>query len=384
MNTSGHNQWIEIDRAAYGANIALFRSLIGDERELCAVVKANAYGHGAGPISRLAREFGVDSFAVHSLEEAAELRELGVTERILLLGYTPRSRLAEAVALDLRVVVYDIETARELDRLGRERGRPVRVHVKVETGTNRQGLGGARLHQLLDELSGLEGCFAEGMYTHFANIEDTTRHDYAKGQIEVFREIVADARRRGLVLPFIHSACSAAALLFPETYGDLVRLGISQYGLWPSKQTYLSYRLAHPDEPDEGPQQVIRWKCRVSQVKDIDADQFVGYGCSFLTTRPTRLAVLPVGYSDGYPRGLSNVGYVLINGRRAPIRGRICMNLTMVDVTDIPDVRAEDEVVLIGEQKGAALTVDDLAELAGTINYEVVARLRPGIPRFIV
>ncbi len=254
----------------------------------------------------------------------------------------------------------------------------------METGTARQGLEGARLRQLLDELPMLQGCLAEGIYTHFANIEDTTRHDYARDQMRAFREVVDGARRRGLRFPVVHSACSAAALLFPETYGDMVRIGISQYGLWPSKQTYLSYRLAHPDQPDDGPRPVLSWRCRISQIKDVPADRYVGYGCTYLTTRPTRLAVLPVGYSDGYDRGLSNVGYVLINGRRAQIRGRICMNLTMVDVTDIPDVQVEDEVVLLGPQNGAALGADDVAELAGSINYEVVAQIRPGIPRFVV
>ena len=380
MDTRGLNQWIELDRAAYSANIALFRALIGPERELCAVVKANAYGHGALEVAQMARGCGVDSFAVHSLEEAIELREAGVTEPVLLLGSTPRRRLGEVVAQGLRTVVYDLETLRELDRLGRASSRPVPVHVKVETGTGRQGLEGAALFELLEELKGLEGCRAEGIYTHFANIEDTTRHDYARAQAGAFDEVLDEARRRGLRFPLVHSACSAAALLFPETYGDLVRIGIAQYGLWPSRETYLSYRLAHPDEPDNGPRPVLRWKCRVSQVKEMPADRHVGYGCSYLTTRPTRLAVLPVGYSDGYPRSLSNLGYVLIRNRRAQIRGRVCMNLTMVDVTDIPEVQVEDEVELVG----AGLEASDLAALAGTIGYELVARLRPGIPRFIV
>ena len=378
------NQWIELDEQAYRANVALFRRIIGPERELCAVVKANAYGHGVREIVPLARRSGVDSFAVHSLEEAVVLREMGVTEPILLLGYTPRGQPGEVVARGLRTVVYDLETLRELDRLGRSAGRPVPVHVKVETGTNRQGIDGARLEQLLEELRHAKGCRAEGIYTHFANIEDTTRHTYARQQMERFDVAVRKARELGLGRLKVHSACSAAALLFSETLGDLVRLGISQYGLWSSKQTYLSYRLAHPEAPDEILRPVLSWRCRISQVKDVPADSFVGYGCTYQTTRPTRLAVLPVGYGDGYDRALSNAAWALVNGRRAPVRGRVCMNLLMIDVTDIPDVQVEDEVTLIGAQRENVITADDLADLAGTINYELVARLSPAIPRVVV
>jgi alanine racemase len=384
VDTRDQNQWIELDAAAYGSNLALFRALAGERRDLCVVVKANAYGHGVREIARLARRGGATSFAVHSLEEAVELREAGAAEPILLLGYTPRGRLDDVVALGLRVVVYDLDTLRELDRLGRERGVRVPVHLEVETGTHRQGIDGARLLQLADELRSAAGCRAEAVYTHFANIEDTTRHTYARRQIDAFGAIVADLARVGLADVKVHSACSAAALLFPETRGDMLRVGISQYGLWSSKQTYLSYRLAHPDDSDEILRPVLSWRCRISQLKDVPADSYVGYGCTYLTTRPTRLAVLPIGYSDGFDRGLSNVGWVLVNGRRAPVRGRVCMNLVMVDVTDIPDVRVEDVATLIGRQGEAEITVDEIADLAGTINYEVVARLRAGIPRIVV
>ncbi len=385
MDRKKLNQWIELDSAAYRVNVALFRRLAGEEHDLCVVVKANAYGHDVRQIVELALQCDVSSFAVHSLDEAVELQDLGVTLPILLLGYTPRGRLSEVVDRGLRVVVYDVETLRELDRLGRATGRQVPVHVKIETGAYRQGLEGAPLVQLLSELKSARGCRAEGLYTHFANIEDTTRHDYARQQIETFQASLVEARSLGLRDVMVHSACSAATLLFPETLGDLVRVGVSQYGLWSSKQTYLSYRLAHAaEEPEEVLQPVLSWRCRISQLKDVPADSYVGYGCTYLTTRPSRLAVLPVGYSDGFDRGLSNVGWVLINGRRAPIRGRVCMNLVMVDVTDIPDVRVEDEATLIGKQGDATLRVDELADLAGTIDYEIVARLRAGIPRLIV
>jgi alanine racemase len=385
--TAGLNQWIELNREAYHHNLSFFRRLIGPQRELCAVVKANAYGHGVKQMVEMARQSTarVDAFAVHSLDEALALRAMGVEAPVLLLGYTPHSRLSEVVAAELQTVVFDAETVRLLERAAGKLQKPVKVHLKVETGTHRQGVEGAPLEAVLTALREARFVQPAGLYTHFANIEDTTRHDYAQGQIRRFAEIQAWVEKQGLRVAKIHSACSAAVLLFPRTYGDLVRMGIGQYGLWPSRQTFLSFRLAHPEAPErETLRPVLTWKCRISQLKEVPAGRYVGYGCTYLTTRPTRLAVLPVGYSDGYDRRLSNVGYVLIHGRRAQIRGRVCMNLIMVDVTDIPEVRVEDEAVLLGWGQGDAITADALAELMQTINYEVVARLRPGIARIIV
>lgn len=383
-DTQDLNQWIELDQKAYKKNIEFFRGLCGEDRELSAVVKANAYGHGLDQVVRIAVEAGVDSFSVHSIDEAVSLREAGIEKDILVMGYTPRSRLGTAVDLDLRLVVYDLPTVEALSRISNQRGKRIRVHVKAETGTHRQGVEGAELEALFSALGMAPGCVVEGIYTHFANIEDTTRHDYARMQMDAFAEVVELARVKGLSVPKIHSACSAAALLFPETYGTMIRLGISQYGLWPSRQTYLSYRLLNPESPNNVLSPVLTWKCRVSQIKSVPAGRFVGYGGTFLTTRDSLLAVLPVGYSDGYDRALSNLGYVLIKGRRAQIRGRICMNLTLVDVTDIPGVAPEDEVVLIGTQDGSTLLADDLADMTGTINYEIVSRISPSFPRFVV
>ncbi len=383
MDKTGLNQWIELDATAYRNNIAFLRRHVGTV-ELCAVVKANAYGHGVLPILHLAQEAGVDSYAVHSIDEAAVLRKQGLDKDILLLGYTPNSRLGEALELDLGILVYDQQTLSILDETASRMGKKARVHVKVETGTHRQGLEGGALEDLLRRLAASQSCVPEGIYTHFANIEDTTRHEYALGQMDAFEAALKTARRVGVDFRKVHSACSAAALLFPRTYGTMVRLGIAQYGLWPSKQTYLSYVLKHGKEPADGLRPVMTWKCRVSQVKTVPAGRHVGYGGTYLTTRETRLAILPVGYSDGYDRGLSNLGYVLVKGRRAQVRGRVCMNLIMVDVTDIPDVRVEDEVVLLGRQGDAEIAAEDLADLIGSINYEVVARIRESIPRFVV
>ncbi len=199
----------------------------------------------------------------------------------------------------------------------------------------------------------------EGAHTHFANIEDTTEHDYARGQLNRFNELLARMRQAGFEVPLPHTACSAAAILFPETYFAMVRVGIGLYGLWPSKETLLS---AHQEDRNLiNLEPAMTWKTKVAQVKSVPAGAFVGYGCTYKTTRPTLLAILPVGYANGYDRSLSNKGHVLVRGQRAPIRGRICMNLTMVDVTDIPGVSLEDEVVLLGQQQDERISAEQMA-----------------------
>ncbi len=388
METRLLNSWIELSESAHRGNLAFLRRCVGQEVELSAVVKSNAYGHGLELMAASAIQAGADSFCVHALDEALTLRRAGFTQDILVMGHVPLARLGEAVEFDLRLVVFNPET---VDRLGREtadQSRSVRVHLKVETGTHRQGVEGAELEGLLDRLRPLPQVELEGVYTHFANIEDTTDHQYARKQMDRFQVALAMVERAGFSPTKRHAACSAATVLFPETHFDLVRVGISQYGFWSSKETLLSHEHSAAGRDDKVSTKsltpVLTWKTRVSQVKSIEAGAAVGYGCSFVTTRPSRIAILPIGYSDGYDRSLSNAAHVLIRGRRARVCGRICMNLTMVDVTDIPGVELEDEVVLIGRQGDAEITADYLADLAGTIHYEMVTRLAPHLPRLRV
>lgn len=380
----GLNTWIELSRSAYLGNMAFLRRCVGSDVELSAVVKANAYGHGLLPIAGLAIEGGADSFCVHSVEEALELRAAGFEQDILVMGHVPVARLESAIDQNLSLVLYHGETLDALDRLTRARDQTVNVHLKLETGTHRQGVSGAELEALLHRLGQCPGVLLEGVYTHFANIEDTTDHSYARLQMERFEAALRRVTEAGLSPSKRHAACSAAAILFPSTHFDFVRVGISQYGFWSSNETLLSYELGRPPGEVQGLRPVLTWKTRVSQVKWVEAGQPVGYGCSHRTTRRTRLAILPIGYSDGYDRGLSSASSVLIHGRRAPVCGRICMNLTMVDVTDMAGVEVEDEVVLLGSQGDETVGAQDLAAVAGTIHYEVVARLSRGIPRVVV
>lgn len=374
------NSWVEVDRSALIHNLKAFRRLIGPDVKLMPVVKANAYGHGLPEVSSLAAKSGLaDWLGVNSLEEGLALRRGGIRLPVLVLGYVPLSGLPAAARAGLRLTVYNQETVRVLSRLPGKR--PVPLHIKLETGTNRQGVGleqAARLARLIKRSRNLS---LEGYSTHFANIEDTLDRSYPQGQMQRYQSMVAELERRGLGAPLTHTACTAAAVIFPQTRRSLVRAGIGIYGLWPSRETMLSSRDLNPWLELKP---VLSWKARVAQVKEVPSGSYVSYGCTYRTTRRSRLAVLPVGYYDGYDRRLSNTAHVLIRGRRAPIRGRVCMNLCVADVTDIPGARAEDEAVLLGSQGRERITAEQLAAWIGTINYEVVTRINPLLPRLVV
>lgn len=384
MDSAQLNTWIEISESAYARNLAFVRRLLGPRVELAAVVKSNAYGHGWREIAGLAAKYGADSFCVHSLEEALDLRQAGFAQDVLILGHVPLARLEVAMAQGFRLILYNLENARQLAEIAERRSERVRVHLKIETGTYRQGISEEELPGFVELLRRHPLLELEGCATHFANIEDTTDHRYAEVQLARFEKALASFEAAGFTLTKRHAACSAAILLFPETHFDLVRLGISQYGFFSSRETLLSYQNRHGKGDEAELHPVLSWKTRISQVKWVPPEALIGYGGTYETTRSTRLAILPIGYADGYDRALSNQGHVLIHGRRAPIRGRICMNLTMVDVTDIEAVALEDEAVLIGRQGKQEITAQQLAVLAGTIPYELLSRLAQHLPRFVV
>jgi len=371
--------WIEVDAAAYRHNLRALGRILAPGARRMAVVKANAYGHGARVVVPLALAEGVDYLGVHSLEEYREIADLTGGTPVCLLGPTLPSQAEQTAAAGVEPTVSEMEVLCGLAGAARALARRVSVHVKVETGTHRQGI-------LFDEIPAWAEFFRghpevrlRGMHTHYANIEDTTDHTIARRQFARLEE----ARRRfgelGSPPEMVHSACSAAAIVMEQTHADLVRLGIASYGLWPSRETYLSTLLSQRMGPELVP--VLSWKTRIAQIKEVPVGEYIGYGCSLRTTHAMRLAVLPVGYYDGYPRALSGRGYVLIHGRRAPLAGRVCMNMTMVDITDLPEARLEDEAILIGRNGGDAVTADALAALCGTINYEIVSRIGRHLPR---
>lgn len=370
--------WVELDAGAPEDNLRELRGASAPGVLACAVVKGNAYGHGVRQIAPLLPS--ADWFAVNSLEEGLELRAIGITRPIVLLGHVALADLSAAIEADLALTVYNRETIQAIAAMPSP-PRQARLHIKVETGTGRQGVLAEDLESFVRLAKSAPHVRLEGLSTHFANIEDTTNHAYAEQQLARFTaalELVESLAGRP---PIVHAACTAATLLFPQTHFTMLRAGIGLYGLWPSRETYLSARERGGPLPALRP--VLSWKTHLVQIKSLPEGSFVGYGCSFRTMRRTTVGVLPVGYSDGYDRALGNRAHVLVRGRRAPVIGRICMNLTMVDLTDVPGAGLEEEVVLLGSSGNERISAETMAEWAGTINYEVVARISPLLPRRI-
>lgn len=376
--------WIELSREALMQNLHMMKSHVASGVKFMFVVKANAYGHGLREILSIAESEPdlVDTYGVHSIEEATDVRACGITKPLFVLGYIPLQHLQRVVELDVTPVVTNIETLQALSDIAATLQKTITVHLKCETGTYRQGVLIDELPRYAEILHNSTFVKLGGMTTHFANIEDTTDHKYAFGQLERFQQFLSRAAELGLSPTLNHVACSAALLLFPQTHFNMVRAGISSYGFWSSKETYLSHALERNDKCELHP--VLSWKTIVGHIKMVPPDSYIGYGGTYKTTHSTKLAILPIGYYDGYDRGLSNIGYVLIKGMRAPIRGRVCMNMTIVDVTHIPDIRLEDEVILIGTTDRDAISADTMASFLGTINYEVVTRINPRIERTVV
>lgn len=374
--------WVELDASALRGNVAEFKRRLGPKTAFGAVVKSNAYGHGMLAAARIVAGAGADWLCVNNAAEGVALRDDGHTLPILVMGYVPLDELDEVVERDLQPVVYNPETVARLSELAVARTADVRVHLKVETGTHRQGVLERDVPDFVRAVDAAAGVTLAGVTTHFANIEDTTSHDFAEEQMAAFARI-GEAIHGIHAVPLVrHAACSAAALLFNRTHLDLARVGISLYGLWPSKETYVS--CLERGKPSLDLKPAMTWKTRVAQVKDVPEGGYVGYGCTWRATRPSRIAVLPVGYFEGYDRGLSGIAHVLVRGKRAPVRGRVCMNMCMIDVTDVPGVALEDEVVLLGRQGDERLSAEQLALWCGTISYEIVSRIQAGIPRVVV
>ena len=379
---SGLTTWIEVSRGALAHNLSIFRGLLGPRTGLLAVVKANAYGHGLEEVAGVCAEQGAEMLGVHTAAEVSALAKAGNELPVLVMGYLTPAQVEEVVRPGVHVLVSSRAVVEALAAQARRLGAALPVHVKVDTGTHRQGVEPADAAEFAAAARDA-GLAVVGVATHFANIEDTTDHGYAFAQLDRFRGAVTAVEGRVGRVRWVHAACSAAALLFREADFTMVRVGISLYGHWPSKETHLSWLLAHGRDGVRL-EPALAWRARVGQVKRVAAGAPVGYGLTYRPTRPSTIAVLPVGYADGYPRALSNRARVLLRGRPAPVVGRVCMDIVMADVTDIPGAGEGDVATLIGADGEERVTAEELAELAGTINYEILARLSPALVRAVV
>jgi alanine racemase len=371
-----HKTWVEINKKALKSNITQFQKLIG-KTNLMAIVKANAYGHGLVETTNVLNNNGVKHFGVDSIDEAIKLKKAGINSPILILGYTLKSRLKDVVRYGFRQVVYNKETVAILGKLNKN----IKIHLKVETGTFRQGIDKNQILNFIKFIKKFTKIEIEGVYTHFANIEDTTNHDYANKQLNKFKEIIGLLEKNNIHVPIKHIACTAATMLFSETHFDLVRVGIGIYGLWPSRETIVS---AKNERKKIVLNPVLTWKTKIAQIKNVKAGTSIGYGLTEKISKNSKIAIIPVGYYDGYDRKLSGTGNVLVRNKRCRILGRICMNMTIIDVSYVSNVKIEDEVVLLGKQGKEQITAEELAQKIGSINYEIVTRINPLIPRIIV
>lgn len=365
--------WAELDLDALASNVKAFQKFIGPQVKLIGVVKANAYGHGASVIGKAMQQAGADMLAVHRLSEGEQLRAAGIKGPICIMGYTPIEGVDLVLANDLTPSLTTVEFAQALSGRASSLGLRVPVHIKVDTGMSRYGLFPEEVLPFLRAVQHLDGILLEGLFTHLATADEKdTSHTLQ--QLEVFEQVLADVNLAGFHFPCIHAANSAATLRFPHAHYNAVRPGISLYGLRPSAEFSLPFDL----------KSVLSLKSRVCRVRCLPVGAGVSYGRTYVTDRPTLAALVPVGYGDGYHRILSNRARVLIRGKTAPIIGRVCMDQFVVDASAIPDVQLGDEVVLIGAQGEDRITADELAEQAGTINYEVLTALLPRIARVYI
>ena len=362
--------WAEVDLDRFGRNIAAIHAAIGPGCKILLVVKADAYGHGAVEISRAAMDAGVSMLGVATLHEGIELRSAGLTAPIVILSPSLRTEIDEIIEHRLTPCVSSLELAELLSRRCVAHEVISRIHVEVDTGMGRTGVSEGDALDFLAKVGTMPNLKLEGVFTHFPDA-DSGNTFFTEAQLRHFHEILDALARRKIEVPIRHAANSAGILSLAESRMDMIRPGILAYGFYPSA------RVPHTI-PVEG---VMSFKSRVVQLRSVPAGRFISYGRTYQTSRATRVGVLPVGYGHGLPWLLSNRGEVLIRGRRAPMIGRVTMDLTMVDATEIPEVEVGDEAVLFGEQGDARITLEEVAERAETIPYEVLCSMGKRVVR---
>jgi alanine racemase len=362
--------WAEVDLDAIAHNVAAIKQHVGEKVEVMAVVKANAYGHGLRQVSQVALDNGASRLVLNHIQAAVTLRNAGIVAPILVMGYVPLAGVYHAVEHGLVLTVTSSDLAQAVSNTAVGLGKTMKVHLKVDTGMGRFGLSPEEAVSFAQWLTSLPGVELEGVYTHLATADARDR-SFAYEQITIFEDVVASLTSVGIRVPVKHVANSAATLAMPDAHMDAVRPGVAIYGLYPSDETDRTVDL----------RPALSLKSRVGRIRTLPQGHSVSYRRTFVAQEPTTVALVPCGYGDGYMRLTSNRGAVLVHGQRAPIRGRVCMDQLVVDVSEIDDVKLDDEVVLIGRQGEDAILADDVATWAETINYEIVTHLLPRVPR---
>ncbi len=381
---------IELHRSSLRKNIRFLRKQIGPDVRLSSVVKANAYGHGIETFVPLAEECGIRHFSTANAEEAVRVHDSCSDESdIMIMGCADGDALEWAINNRISFYVFDYRRLEQALAVAHRCGTCARIHLEVETGMNRTGLDGVWLEKAIDVIRGNpKHLQVEGVCTHYAGAESVANYKRVQDQIAAYVRMYQHVASRGIETGFRHTAASAAALAYPETRMDMVRIGIAQYGYWPSKEIEMHYVAGieneHRSRYVDPLKRVLRWKSRIMSIKAVRQGEFIGYGTSYLTTRPHKVAAVPVGYFHGFRRSLSNLGRVLVRGRRVGIVGYVNMSMMLINVSDVPDLTIGDEVVLIGKQGNAQISVSSFSDMSNLLNYEVLVRLPSEIPRVIV
>lgn len=372
-NITGRPTWAEIDLEALASNFRVIRKHVGPGVKVMAAVKANAYGHGAVECARRLEREGVDWFGVALPEEGIELRSAGITKPILCLGGFWAGQEALCLQGDLTPVVYRPDMVESLNSAARDSGVVADVHLKVDTGMGRLGVRADALPEFCDTLKGCHNIRLDGLMTHLAAADDPSREDFTKAQLDRFAQAASVLRECGFTPTYIHGANSAAAFALPESRGNMVRPGATLYGF--VRDVLPANIPAPPLRP------VMSVRSRIMLLKQVDKGEKLGYDCTYETGRKSLIATLPIGYDDGYPRALSNRGQVIVRGKFAPVVGRVSMDLTLIDVTDVADISLNDQVTLLGIEGELVITAEEIAGLAGTISYEIACGISNRVPR---
>ena len=376
QNRLGLRTWREIDKGAIKHNFSVFRGLIPKGVKMLGVVKSNAYGHNLTEFAQELEKLGVDYLAVDSAIEGIALRREGVKSPILVLGYTLPEMLEKAVDNDLEITVSNFDYFSAIKKINFKK--EIKIHIKVDTGMHRHGFQKADMKKVLTEIKKTTNRTGHqavvGLYTHFAMAKNPAFPKQTKKQIELF-DIWREFFKKAGINPICHACATSGTILFPEAHFDMVRIGIGMYGIWPSQETEAFAKDKFTLAP------VLSWKTIIGEINNIKAGEKIGYDFTEKILNDSKVAVLPIGYWHGYPRALSGIGQVLVNGKYAKVLGRICMDIIMIDVTEIKGTKVGDEVTIIGCDGKAPLSVDDIATLLDASAYELVTRINPLIKR---
>jgi alanine racemase len=379
--------FIELDRSALENNLKFLRSNASNGLRISCVIKGNAYGHGISNYLPVAESCGIDHFSVFSADEAAaafKYKEKSSTG-IMIMGMIRNDELRWAIEHGVEFYLFERDRLDSAIEAAADIGKKARIHLQIETGMNRTGFEEDQWHEVFKRVKSQEKHLdLKGICTHYAGAESVANFYRVQNQDDAFKKAIAVAKNIFDKLPTLHAASSAAFLTYPDKHYDMVRIGIAQYGFWPSRETYMHILKQDNSFTKDPLIRVLNWKSEIMSTKWVGEGEFIGYGNVFMTSRKMRIATVPIGYSHGFGRNLTNAGYVLINGARARVVGLVNMNMLTVEITDMPDAKKGDEVVIIGKQNGQEITVASFGEMSNNLNYEVLTRLPARIPREVL